>query len=92
MISAGIKELKNNLSRYLSFVKKGEDVLITDRGRAIARIIQENSKSSSIREALSPLAERGMITFPDHKVDKEIPALIELPGKLISEMAIEDRR
>ena len=41
MISASIRELKNNLSRYLSFVKKGEDVLITDRGRAIARRLLE---------------------------------------------------
>jgi prevent-host-death family protein len=39
MISAGIKELKNNLSRYLSQVKNGEDILITERGKAIARIL-----------------------------------------------------
>ena len=92
MVSTGIKELKNNLSRYLSLVKKGEDVLITERGRTIARIIQENSKSSSIREALSPLVEKGLLTLPDQKVDKEIPAPIKVPGKPVSEMAIEDRR
>ena len=39
MISAGIKDLKNNLSRYLSLVKKGEDILITERGKAIAHIV-----------------------------------------------------
>jgi len=38
MISAGIKELKNNLSRLLVRVKAGEEILITDRGRPIARI------------------------------------------------------
>ena len=92
MISTGIKELKNNLSRYLSLVKKGEDVLITERGRTIARIIQENSKSRSIREALSPLVEKGLIALPDQKVDKEIPAPIKVPGKPVSEMAIENRR
>ena len=92
MISAGIKELKNNLSRYLSLVKKGEDILITERGKAIARIVQENSKSRSIRQALGPLIEKGSITLPSQMIDKEIPPPIEVPGKPVSEMAREDRR
>jgi hypothetical protein len=36
MISARIKEVKNNLSRLLIRVKRGEEVLITDRGRPIS--------------------------------------------------------
>ena len=92
MISAGIKELKNNLSRYLSLVKKGEDILITERGRAIARIVQENSKSRSIREALSPLILKGLITLPSQMIDKEVTPPLEVPGKPVSEMALEDRR
>ena len=92
MISAGIKELKNNLSRYLSRVKKGEDILITERGRVIARIIQEDRKNMSIREALSPLIVKGLITLPGQKIDREVPSPLKLPGKPVSEMAIEDRR
>lgn len=92
MISAGIKELKNNLSRYLSRVKKGEDILITDRGKIVARIIQEDPKNISMREALSSLILKGLITLPSQQIDKEIPAPVEVPGKPISEMAIEDRR
>ena len=92
MISAGIKELKNNLSRYLSIVKKGEDVLITERGRTVARIIQENPKNASIREAVSPLIVKGLVTPPSRKINKKIPPPIEVPGRPISEMAIEDRR
>ena len=41
MITAGIREFKNKLSHYLSYVKKGEDVLITERGKVIARVIHE---------------------------------------------------
>jgi len=92
MISVGIKELKNNLSRYLSRVKKGEDILITERGKVVARIIQEDPKNTSIREALSPLIVKGSVTLPSQKINKEIPVPIEVPGKPISEMAIEDRR
>ena len=92
MISAGIKELKNNLSRYLSRVKKGEDILITERGRVIARIIQEDRKNMSIREALSPLIVKGLITLPAQKIEREVSSPLKLPGKSVSEMAIEDRR
>ncbi|MGQ0701791.1 MAG: type II toxin-antitoxin system Phd/YefM family antitoxin [Gemmatimonadales bacterium] len=38
MISAKIAELKNRLSYYLRFVRKGHSVLVYDRDRPIARI------------------------------------------------------
>ena len=92
MVSAGIKKLKNNLSKYLYLVKKGEDILITERGKVIARIIREDPKSISLREALSPLIVKGLIALPSQKLDKEVSTPVELPGKPVSEMVIEDRR
>ncbi|MBE9570635.1 MAG: type II toxin-antitoxin system prevent-host-death family antitoxin [Proteobacteria bacterium] len=92
MISAGIKDLKNQLSRYLTYVKRGEDVVITERGKVIARIVQENSRKTSLRQAPLPLIEQGLITFPINKIDKDVPDPVEVPGKPVSEMAIEDRR
>jgi antitoxin (DNA-binding transcriptional repressor) of toxin-antitoxin stability system len=38
MKSATISDLKNRLSYYLRFVRRGETVLVLDRDRAIARI------------------------------------------------------
>lgn len=38
MMSVGIRELKNNLSRYLRRIQAGERVLITDRGRPVAEL------------------------------------------------------
>lgn len=38
MVSVGIRELKNNLSRYLRRVQAGERVLITDRGTPVAEL------------------------------------------------------
>lgn len=92
MITAGIKDFKNKLSQYLSFVKKGEDVLITERGKVIARIIQEDPKKISLRKALHPLIMKGLIVFPSQELNKDIHDPMEVPGKPISEMAIEDRR
>lgn len=72
MITAGIKELKNQLSRYIGIVKKGDDVLITERGRVVARIVKENSSSSSLRQALQLLILKGQIVMPTRDIKRDV--------------------
>lgn len=38
-MEVGIRDLRDHLSRHLEFVQSGEEVVVTDRGRAIARIL-----------------------------------------------------
>jgi antitoxin (DNA-binding transcriptional repressor) of toxin-antitoxin stability system len=92
MINAGVKEIKNSLSRYLARVKEGEDVIITERGKPVARIIMENREKKSIRTALLPLIESGTVVLPSSGLNKKHFAPKEIPGKPVSEMVIEDRR
>jgi len=92
MITAGIREVKNNLSRYLTQVKAGEEVVITDRGLPVARIVKENQRNKGIRNALLPLIRNGVITLPGRRINKGNLKTIKSHGKLISEMVIEDRR
>jgi len=92
MLTAGIKELKNQLSRYIGLVKKGDDVLITERGRVIARIIKEDTSSSSLRQALQPLMLKGQISMPTREIQRDIPKPLELPGRAVSDIVLEDRR
>ena len=40
MKSVGIKNLKNNLSRYIDMVREGEVVYVTDRDKVVAEIHQ----------------------------------------------------
>ena len=60
MINAGIKHVKNNLCRLLAQVKAGEEIVITDRGRPVARIISEKRGNQPIRAA----RWEGLETFP----------------------------
>ena len=39
MATVGMKEFRANLSRWMDVVKAGEDVVITQRGRPVARVI-----------------------------------------------------
>ncbi len=92
MISAGIRHVKNNLSKLLAQVKAGEEIVITERGRPIARMISEEKGDKSIRAALAPLVEKGLITLPSKHLSRDNIAPIEISGKPVSEMVIEDRR
>jgi prevent-host-death family protein len=92
MITTGIKEVKNNLSRYLAQVKAGEEILITDRGHPIARIIKENRGERKLQEILSPLIRKGLILLPTRNLTKNNLVPLEVSGKPVSDMVIEDRR
>jgi prevent-host-death family protein len=92
MINVGIKEVKNNLSRLLARVKAGEEILITKRGRPVARIVKENQGDKSVRATLEPLVQRGLITLPNRSILKDRISAVEILGKSVSEMVIEDRR
>lgn len=92
MITTGIKEAKNNLSRYLDQVKAGEEILITDRGKPVARIVREDRGRQQLREALAPLIRKGVIALPTRSLIKDNLSPLEVSGKPVSEMVIEDRR
>jgi len=63
MISVGVRDLKNQLSQYLQYVKHGERVLITEHNRVIAEISlpREGQIENTAEEALERLAVLGKI-------------------------------
>ncbi len=59
MKKAKIGELKNNLSRYLDYVRGGGSVLVLDRDQPVAQIIP--SRGAGCDERLARLERRGLI-------------------------------
>jgi len=47
-MEVSIREMKNRLSKYLKLVQAGKDVVITDRGRPVARltVVQPSAKDA----------------------------------------------
>ncbi|HWP43162.1 MAG TPA: type II toxin-antitoxin system prevent-host-death family antitoxin [Blastocatellia bacterium] len=64
MRAVGIADLKNNLSRYLNEVRAGEEVLIKDRDRPIARIVPVSAADEEESELLA-LAAAGKVRLPE---------------------------
>jgi prevent-host-death family protein len=44
---AGIRSLRDHLSHYLARVREGEELTITDRGKAIAKIVPVSQRGRS---------------------------------------------
>ena len=47
MKTATVRDLRNNYSSLLSWIGAGEEIVITQRGKAIARLIPEQAQSAS---------------------------------------------
>lgn len=62
-VRVGVRELRNNLSRYLDRVRAGDEVVVTDHGREIARVvpIADGERKPS---ALDQLIAEGLAASP----------------------------
>jgi len=52
-VEVGIRELRANLSAFVDRVKNGEDVIVTERGRAVARITQPGDARTRLDELIA---------------------------------------
>ncbi|MDE3206275.1 MAG: type II toxin-antitoxin system prevent-host-death family antitoxin [Acidobacteriota bacterium] len=70
-MEVGIKELRGHLSDYLARVRQGTEVVITDRGAAIARIVPITGGRAfdrAVAEGLVTPALQRDRTRPDKRV------------------------
>ncbi len=61
MKKASISETKNRLSALIDGVRQGEVVLITDRGRAVARLEPVSPRDLSTSDRLARLEDAGVL-------------------------------
>jgi len=60
MKTAAVSELKALLSQYLSKVKAGEEVVVTDRGKPVAKIVPIRRAEMEITPHLLTLERAGL--------------------------------
>ena len=92
MRTVGSRELKNRLGRYLGLVGKGETIIVTDRGKPVARLVPpepEPEKKYSIEDILKRLEAEGHLRRGTGKFRPFKP--IRVKGKPLSQMILEDR-
>jgi prevent-host-death family protein len=70
MKTAAVSELKARLSEYLNQVKAGMEVLITDRGKPVARLVPI-LRSKDLKESLVRMEKQGLIKLGSGKLPKD---------------------
>lgn len=84
-MEVGIKELRNHLSRYLARVEAGHEVVVTDRGRAIARVLPVSGGRT-----LDRLIAEGLVT-PAERPKRNAGRPIKTAGT-VSDLVADQRR
>ncbi|GAB4232072.1 MAG: hypothetical protein OHK0028_07290 [Deltaproteobacteria bacterium] len=70
MRSAAISRLKASLSEYIAIVKEGEEVLVTDRGKPVARIVPVPEERGPNAARMKEMAAAGILRPGSGKVSK----------------------
>lgn len=68
MKSTTVSKLKATLSEYLAKVKAGEEVIVTERGKPIAKIVPLPRNGSTISPHLQELARAGLVRLGSGKL------------------------
>jgi prevent-host-death family protein len=67
MRTVNVAELKNRLSKYLTFVKAGQEVVIRDRNLPVAKLIPFSAGDANDQELL--LVAAGKLRLPSVRLD-----------------------
>jgi len=98
MISTGIRDLKNNLSRYLRRLKQGDVIAVTDRGRLVAELRapegaggQPPARGSRYAQLVAAGVIRPAVESGDPLADWPSARAVSLPRGTVAALIAEDR-
>ena len=93
MISVGVRQLKNGLTRYLRLVDQGHAVLVTNRNRAVAVVKKPDlSSAQTLEEKIAVLVAEGRLLGAKKTGPFKPFKPVRVKGKPVSRLIIEDRR
>jgi antitoxin (DNA-binding transcriptional repressor) of toxin-antitoxin stability system len=81
------------MGRYMREVRRGQSLILTDRGKVVARVSPEEdtqTTSDALHERLKALEAQGLIRLATKPFSKF--RAVKSKGKPASQMLLEDRR
>ncbi|HIC90798.1 MAG TPA: type II toxin-antitoxin system prevent-host-death family antitoxin [Syntrophaceae bacterium] len=90
-ITVGVRDAKINLSKLLKMVQQGSEIILTDRGRPVGKIVPIKTESLPLLVRIKHLEDQGVIEPPSGKGQKKIPPPIPLLKSMAQRFLQEDR-
>jgi prevent-host-death family protein len=93
MVSTGIRELKNNLSRYVRQIEAGKRIAVTANGRIVAELVPPSGRSrTGVARRYDELVASGII---EPAIEPDLPPAewpdIRAPAGTTAELIDSDR-
>jgi prevent-host-death family protein len=85
-MEVGIRDLRNQLSKYLAGVAQGDELVVTDHGQAVARILPVN-----VPRPIDRLVAEGLV-HPSTAKPRSRPSQRIKTKQPVSELVAEQRR
>jgi prevent-host-death family protein len=86
MRTVNVAELKNQLSKYLTFARGGEEVVIRDRNLPVAKLVPFSAEGADDQDLI--LIAAGKLRPPQIRLD--VKALLKIPtGRVAGNKAIQ---
>jgi prevent-host-death family protein len=87
--AVGIREARLNLSKLVKLVQGGAQIVITDRGRAVGKLVPIDARESRLEDRISQLRRQGVIS-PKPPLSR-IPSPLKHGGEAAQRLLREDR-
>lgn len=88
--SIGLREAKANLSKLIRKVEDGAEIILTNRGKPVAKLSPVEKDSLSLEQRLSNIEDAGWID-PPKNIKRKLPFPIPLTEGKAQEYLQEDR-
>ncbi len=86
--AVGIRELKTHLSRYLRQLHAGATLVVTDRGRPVARIVPIQE---SVEDRIAELQQAGLLAWNGQRLPDHEPKVRPHGRATVADLLLEDR-
>ena len=90
-IKVGIREAKINLSKLLKRMMQGQEVIITDRGSPVGKIVPMPKNHLSFTERLGKMQEQGLLGPLKKGKTRRLPPPLSAREGIAQEFLQEDR-
>lgn len=90
-LNVGIREAKASLSKLLRMVEKGKEVVLTDHGRPVGKLVPIDKGALPLSSRIKEMEETGMLEPVIGKGPRRLPPPVPVE-KGVAQMLLEEDR
>lgn len=90
-LSVGIREAKANLSKLLRMVEKGKEVVLTDHGRPVGKLVPIDKGALPLSSRIKQMEEAGILEPLTGKGPRRLPPPIPVEKGMAQMLLAQDR-